>query len=127
MIKTIYTKEAPEALGPYSQAVQAGNMLFTSGQIAIDPQTGEVITDDIKRATEQVMKNLEAILYEAGYQWTDVVKTTIFLADMDDFGEVNEVYGTYFMHHKPARSCVQVAKLPKGMTVEIECVAIKTE
>ncbi|NLY08494.1 MAG: RidA family protein [Tissierellia bacterium] len=125
MNNIIFTANAPEALGPYSQAIKSGNMLFTSGQIAINPKTGDIIVDDIEKATEQVISNLKAILDEAGYDFTDVVKTTIFLKDMDDFTKVNEVYARYFSEKKPARSCVQVAKLPKDVTIEIECIAIK--
>ncbi len=119
----IYTKNAPEAIGPYSQAVIAGGMLFTSGQIAINPETGNVEASDIAGQTEQIMKNLGAVLAEAGTGFENAVKTTCFLADMGDFAVFNEIYGKYFTG-KPARSCVAVRELPKGVLAEVEVIAV---
>lgn len=119
----IYTKNAPEAIGPYSQAVTAGGMLFTSGQIAINPETGNVEAFDIAAQTEQIMKNLGAVLAEAGTGFENAVKTTCFLADMGDFAVFNEIYGKYFTG-KPARSCVAVRELPKGVLAEVEVIAV---
>ena len=121
-MEKIYTPEAPEAIGPYSQAIKVGNMIFTSGQIALT-KDGEFLDADVKTQTKQVCENLKAVLKEAGVSLSDVVKTTIFLADINDFNDVNEVYGEYFSH-KPARSTVAVKELPKGAKVEIECIAI---
>ncbi len=123
MLEKIYTPGAPEAIGPYSQAVKAGDFVFTSGQIAIDPATGEVVPGGIKEQTERVMKNLSAVLSAAGSSPDSVVKTTCFLADMGDFAAFNEVYGEYFSG-KPARSCVAVKALPKGVLVEVEATAL---
>lgn len=121
-MKKIHTNHAPEAIGPYSQAVIAGGMLYTSGQIAINPATGEVEAADIQGQTEQIMKNLGAILTEAGSDFKKAVKTTCFLADMDDFAAFNAIYGQYFTE-KPARSCVAVKTLPKGVLAEVEVIA----
>jgi len=121
--KIIETKLAPAPIGPYSQAVLAGNLLFVSGQVAINPSTGNVEATDIKTETIQVMKNLEAVLTEAGYQFSNVVKTTIFLSDMNLFGAVNEVYGSYFISNFPARETVAVKGLPKNVNVEISVIA----
>jgi 2-iminobutanoate/2-iminopropanoate deaminase len=121
-MQKIYTKNAPEAIGPYSQAVKVGNMIFTSGQIALTAD-GEFLDEDVKTQTRQVCENLKAVLNEAGAKIENVVKTTIFLSDINDFNDVNEVYGKYFSH-KPARSTVAVKELPKGAKVEIECIAI---
>jgi len=121
-MQKIHTTSAPEAIGPYSQAVKVGNMIFTSGQIALTPD-GKFLDEDVKTQTKQVCENLKAVLKEAGADIKDVVKTTIFLADINDFSEVNEVYGEYFSH-KPARSTVAVKDLPKGAKVEIECIAV---
>ncbi len=121
-MEKIHTANAPEAIGPYSQAVKIGNMIFTSGQIALTP-SGEFLDEDVKIQTKQVCENLKAVLKAAGADINNVVKTTIFLADINDFGAVNEVYGEYFSH-KPARSTVAVKDLPKGAKVEIECVAV---
>ena len=118
----VHTTNAPEAIGPYSQGIIANGFLFTSGQIAIDPATGNVEADDIVCQSEQVMKNLEAILKEAGTGFDKAVKTTCFLADMGDFATFNEVYGKYFTS-KPARSCVAVKQLPKNVLVEVEVIA----
>jgi len=123
MKKTIHTTKAPQAIGPYSQAVAAGNMLFISGQIPADPETREII-HEIDAATHQVMKNLEAILNEAGTSFSNVVKTSIFLKDMNDFAVVNEIYASYFTDGSyPARETVQVAKLPADVKIEISMIA----
>ena len=124
MKKVIATKNAPAAIGPYSQAVQVGNMLFASGQLGIDPATGLFVEGSVKEQTAQAFKNVHAILAEAGYSINDVVKTTVFLADMGDFAAFNEVYARYFTS-KPARSCVAVRELPKGVLCEIEAIAVK--
>lgn len=123
-MKILHTDKAPAAVGPYCQAVQVGDMIFTSGQLAIDPENGNLINDDIEKATRRSLDNVKAILEEAGSSLEKVVKTTIFLDDMDNFAKVNEVYGEYFSDHKPARSCVQVARLPKDAIVEIEVIAL---
>lgn len=122
MSKAIYTKNAPEAIGPYSQAIVTGNLVFTSGQIAINPATGEVEAQTIEAQTEQVCKNLAAVLEAAGSSMDKVVKTVCFLSDMADFAAFNAVYGTYFTG-KPARSCVAARALPKGVLVEVEAIA----
>ncbi len=122
MSERVYTKNAPDAIGPYSQAVRANGLVFTSGQIAINPASGQVEATDIKGQTEQVCKNLKAVLEASGSDITRVVKTTCFLADMADFAEFNEVYATYFTS-KPARSCVAVKTLPKNVLVEVEAIA----
>ncbi len=121
-MKTIQTQNAPAAIGPYSQAQVVGNLIFTSGQIALDPQTAAVVGDTIEAQTEQVCKNIVALLEAAGSDITRVVKTTCFLQDMDDFAAFNEVYATYFTG-KPARSCVAVRTLPKNVLVEIDTIA----
>lgn len=122
MNKKIFTENAPAAIGPYSQAVCVGNMLFTSGQIPINPASGNVDAVTIEDQTEQVCKNLAAVLEAAGTSLENVVKTTCFLQDMADFAKFNEVYAKYFTE-KPARSCVAVKALPKGVLVEVECIA----
>jgi len=122
-LNVIATEKAPAAIGPYSQAVQAGNLLFCSGQIPLDPATGEVVQGDASVQTEQVMKNIAAVLTAAGIGFDDVIKTTIFLEDIADFAAVNEVYGRCFSNHKPARSTVAVKGLPRGVKVEIEVIA----
>ena len=122
--EVINTNNAPEAIGPYSQVVIVGDFVYTSGQIPLNPATAELVTD-IKLATKQSMENIKAILEEAGTSLNNVVKTSIFLKDLNDFEAVNEVYGTYFIENKPARSCVQVAKLPKDAVIEIEAIAVK--
>jgi 2-iminobutanoate/2-iminopropanoate deaminase len=124
MIETVSTEKAPSAIGPYSQAKIVGNFIFTSGQIAINPSTGEINGTDIKAQTTQVMENLKAILAEAGVGLENTIKTTCFLDNMNDFAEFNEVYGNYFTT-KPARSCVEVSKLPKGVLCEVEVIAVK--
>ncbi len=120
----INSHRAPEPIGPYNQAVRAGNTLYVSGQIAINRETGEMVTDDIASETHQVMRNLEYILHEAGMGFRNVVKCTIFLRDMNDFATVNNVYGQYFIEHFPARETVQVSRLPKDVGVEISCIAV---
>ncbi len=122
MLKKISTEKAPAAIGPYSQAVVLGNILFTSGQIPINPETGNVEAAGIKEQTEQVMKNLGAVLDAAGSSYEKTVKTTCFLADISDFAAFNEVYAKYFTE-KPARSCVAVKDLPKGVLCEVEVIA----
>ncbi len=121
-ITKISTNDAPAAIGPYSQAIVYGNTLFTSGQIPINPQSGRVEAEDIERQAEQVMKNLQAVLNQAGSDFTKAIKTTCFLADMNDFAAFNAVYAKYFTTH-PARSCVAVKTLPKGVLVEVEVIA----
>ena len=120
----IHTNNAPGAIGPYSQGIIVGDFVYTSGQIPINPATG-VMETDIKLATKQSMENIKAILEEAGTSLENVVKTSIFLKDLNDFAAVNDVYGTYFTENPPARSCVQVAKLPKDAVIEIEAIATK--
>lgn len=120
----ISTKKAPSAIGPYSQGMIVGDLVFTSGQIPLNPESGELVTE-ISKATVQVMANLSAVLEAAGSSLEKVIKTTIFLQDLNDFEKVNEIYGDYFKDNLPARSCVQVAKLPKGASIEIEAIAIK--
>ena len=125
-MKTIInTVNAPAPIGPYSQAVVTGNLLFVSGQIPMDPATGEIISADIKAEAKQVMENLKAILTEAGSGFDHIIKTTIFLTDMQTFAQVNEVYGSYFTADFPARETVQVSALPKGVNVEISVIALK--
>ena len=126
MKKVVNTTHAPAPIGPYSQAIEAGNFIFVSGQIPADPATGEIVSSDIKAETHQVMKNISSILSEAGINFGNVVKTTIFLTDMQSFAQVNEVYGTYFTDQFPARETVQVAALPKNVNVEISVIAIKS-
>jgi len=121
--KSIHTGQAPAAIGPYSQAVQVGEFVYTSGQIALDPQTGEMLTGGIEQETERVLQSLEAILIAAGLSLDAVVKTTVYLADLSHFGSMNQVYERFFRNNKPARACVQVAALPRGALVEIDAVA----
>jgi 2-iminobutanoate/2-iminopropanoate deaminase len=123
--KVIYSAGAPDPIGPYSQAVQAGNMLFISGQIAIQKSTGKLLTQDIEEETALVMTNLSEILKAAGMDFSNVVKTTIFLKDMGNFPKVNEVYGKHFQKEPPARETVEVSRLPKDVNVEISCIAAK--
>ncbi len=122
-LKVISTDKAPSAIGPYSQAVLAGRLLFCSGQIPLDPATGEMVTGDVVAQAGLVMKNIAAMLSAAGAGFDDVVKTTIFLTDMADFSAVNEIYGSCFQNHKPARSTVAVKSLPRGALLEIEVIA----
>ena len=124
MKKIITTTNAPAPIGPYSQAVQAGNFLFVSGQVAINPENGELNIVNIEEETHQVMRNLKAVLLEAGLAFDNVVKSTIFLSDMGTFAQVNEVYGQYFSRDFPARETVQVSVLPKNVNVEISVIAI---
>lgn len=122
-MKFILTDKAPAAIGPYSQAVVANGMIYTSGQIGMD-ENGVVVADDVVNQAHQVMKNLFYVLEAANAHFNDVIKTTIFLADMDDFSKVNEVYAHYFGHHKPVRSTVAVKTLPKEVLIEIDCIAL---
>ena len=122
MTEKVYTQNAPDAIGPYSQAVKANGFVFTSGQIAINPATGNVEATDIEGQTEQVMKNLKAVLEASGSSLENAIKTVCFLADMNDFGKFNEIYGNYFTS-KPARSCVAVKTLPKNVLCEVEVIA----
>ena len=124
MKEIISTENAPGAIGPYSQAIKANGMLFCSGQIPIDPATGEFVEGGVAEQTEQVFKNLTAVLEAGGVSLDSVVKTTVFLADMNDFGAMNEVYARYFDTNKPARATVQAARLPRDARVEIECIAV---
>lgn len=122
--KIIQSADAPAPIGPYSQAVQAGNMLFVSGQVPIDPASGEVIQTNITEETHQVMKNLQAILQAAGSSFAQVVKCSIFIRDMGQFSAINEAYGQYFSENPPARETVEVSRLPKDVNVEISCIAL---
>lgn len=124
MKEIISTKNAPEAIGPYSQAIKAGNLVFVSGQIPIDPKTGEFVSTEISEQTEQVLINLTAVLHAADCDLDSVVKTTVFLADMNDFTAMNAVYEKHFGNNKPARATVEAARLPRDARVEIECVAL---
>ena len=123
--KVVFTKQAPEPIGPYSQAIDAGNLVFISGQIAIQTSTGNLVTGNIEDETKQVMSNINAILVAAGLNFGHVVKTTIFLKDMNNFPKVNAVYGQYFQQQPPARETVEVSRLPKDVNVEISCIALK--
>ena len=120
----VSTPNAPAALGPYSQAVDTGSTVYCSGQLGLDPATGN-LADGVQAQTHQALKNLQAVLNEAGLSLDNVVKTTVFVQDLADFGTVNEIYGTYFHGGFPARSCVQIASLPKNALVEIECIAVR--
>jgi len=124
MKQIVSTDKAPGAIGPYSQAITAAGMVFCSGQIPIDPATGDFVSDVVAEQTEQVLKNLSEVLKAAGTSLDNVVKTTVFLADMNDFGEMNEVYASYFADNKPARATVQAARLPRDAKVEIDCIAV---
>jgi len=121
--QAVASPDAPKAIGPYSQAVRAGQLLFLSGQVPLDPATGQIIDGDIAAQTRRVFENLAAVLEAGGRSFADVVRTTVFLADMNDFAAVNEVYGTYFTEPYPARATVQVARLPKDARVEIDLIA----
>ena len=125
MKKVLHAANAPAAIGPYSHAVWAGDLLFTSGQIPIVPESGKLAGDSIEAQTEQVLNNLEAVLSAAGLTFANVIKTTVFLTDLADFSTVNSIYGTRFPDAPPARSCVQVAALPKGSKLEMELIACK--
>ena len=124
MFKVISTVKAPAAIGPYSQAIVAGDFLFASGQIPINPANGAIEAEGIEAQTEQVMKNMKEALGSQGLDFSDVVKTTVFIKDMREFGRINEVYGRFFAKDAPARSCVEVARLPKDVLVEIEAIAL---
>ncbi len=123
-IETIATDKAPAAIGPYSQAVRCGNLIYTSGAIPVDPSSGEVVAGGVVPQTEQALKNLSEVLAGAGAALENVVKTTVFIKDMNDFAAINEVYKRFFTGSFPARSCVEVARLPKDVLIEIECVAV---
>ncbi len=125
MKKIIYTKNAPEPIGPYSQAILHNNTLYISGQIAINPQTGELNLSEIKSETKQVMENLKAVLNEAGMDFSHILKCSIFISDMNNFSAINEVYGSYFQTDFPARETVEVSVLPKNVNVEISAIAAK--
>ena len=124
-MRIIDTKKAPEAVGPYSQAVEAGNTLYVSGQIPLDPETMEFVSGDVKAQAAQCLKNLNAIIEEAGYTLENIVKCGVFLRDMNDFAVVNEVYAEYFGDHKPARFCIAAVGLPKDARVEIDATAVR--
>ncbi len=126
MLKSVvYSENAPEPIGPYSQAIQTGNMLFVSGQIAIKKSTGQLITGNIEEETIQVMTNIGDILAAAGLDFSNVVKSSIFMKDMNNFPKINEVYGRYFKDNAPARESIEVSRLPKDVNVEISCIAVK--
>ncbi|MCO5266870.1 MAG: RidA family protein [Lentimicrobium sp.] len=125
MKKVIYTDHAPKAIGPYSQAIEINGMLFISGQVPIDPETGKIVEGGIKEQTEQVMKNIGAILKAAGYDFQDVIKSTCLLSDMANFTDMNEVYGRYYTENPPARAAYGVVRLPLGAMIEIETIAAK--
>lgn len=124
MKKTINTQNAPAAIGPYSQAIRIDKFIFVSGQIPMNPVTMEIVEGGIEDQTKQVLENLKAILEEAGTNLNNVVKTTVFIKNMEDFSKINEIYASYFVDNKPARACVEVARLPKDVWVEIEAIAI---
>lgn len=124
-LEIISTEKATAAVGPYSQGVKANNMIFTSGQIPVDMETGEVSTGDIQKETRLVLNSLREVLAAGGATLEDIVKVTVFVTDIEDFGEINEVYAEYFTDHKPARSLVEVSKLPKGVNIEVEAIAVK--
>jgi 2-iminobutanoate/2-iminopropanoate deaminase len=126
-LQTVHTEQAPAAIGPYSQAVVANGFVFTAGQVPLDPSTMQLVEGDVTAQTERVMQSLRAILQQAGSDLDAVVKTTVFLRDMNDFAAMNEVYARHFGEHKPARSTVQVARLPRDVAVEIEAVAVLLE
>lgn len=125
MANVISTDKAPAAIGPYSQAIEVNGMIYTSGMIPIDPSTGELVTGSVEAQAEQAISNLEALLAASGSSIEKVVKTVMFISNMDDFGKINEVYAKHFKEPYPARSCVQIARLPKDVAIEIEAVAVK--
>ena len=125
MANVISTDKAPAAIGPYSQAIEVNGMIYTSGMIPIDPSTGELVTGSVEAQEEQAISNLEALLAASGSSIEKAVKTVVFISNMDDFGKINEVYAKHFKEPYPARSCVQVARLPKDVAIEIEAVAVK--
>jgi 2-iminobutanoate/2-iminopropanoate deaminase len=122
-IEYLATEKAPAAVGPYSQGIKAGHFVYTSGQLPLDPKTGQLVQDDIQTATRVALENVKAVLAASGATLEDVVKVTVFVKDMNDFGKINEVYAEFFANHKPARSLVEVARLPKDGVIEIEAVA----
>ncbi len=124
-MKVIKTEKAPAALGPYEAGIKIGKFIFTSGQIPLDPATNQLVTGSIEEQTHMCLKNIKGILEAEGYSLNDVVKTTVFLSDMNNFDAVNKVYAEYFVQNKPARSCIQIAKLPKNAGIEIEVIACK--
>lgn len=124
MKKIINTPKAPAALGPYSQAIQAGNTIYVSGQIPFVPETMTLVSEDVQEQTKQALENVKAVLEEAGASLNDVVKVSVFIKDMNDFGLINEIYATYFTENKPARACVEVARLPRDVKIEIEVIAV---
>jgi 2-iminobutanoate/2-iminopropanoate deaminase len=124
-IRVVKTYDAPEAIGPYSQAIESNGFLFLSGQIAADPSTNQITGNDIESQTKQIFKNIKAVLKAAGTKMSNVVKCTVFMVDLNDFSKMNKLYEEEFEGHKPARSTVQVARLPKDVLIEIECIAIK--
>lgn len=123
-LEIIHTTKAPEAIGPYSQGIKAGGFIFISGQVPLEPSTGEVVSTDVQEQTKQALENLKNILESSGSDLDHVVKTTVYIQNMNDFGKVNEIYGSYFIRVYPARSCVEVSRLPKDVLVEIEAIAI---
>ncbi len=125
--EVIKSANAPAALGPYSQAIKVGDTLYCSGQIPIDPATGQLVSDSVEAETRQVMENLKAVVTEAGFAMSDVVRCTVYMTDMEDYAKINEVYGQYFTETPPARVAVQVANLPKYVNVEISCIAVKSK
>ena len=125
MKQIIHTEKAPKAIGPYSQAVKAGKTIYISGQVPLNPKTGKIVEGGIKEQTEQVMKNISAILDEAGYSFSEVVKSTCLLSDMSNFAAMNEVYGKYYSENPPARAAFAVKELPLGVMIEIETIAVK--
>lgn len=127
MKEIISTEKAPKAIGPYSQAVRVNGMVFLSGQIPLDPQTGQIVEGSIQAQTERVLENVKAVLESAGLSFQDVVKTTVFLKNIGEFAQMNEVYGRYFGAEPPARSTVEVARLPRDVQVEIEVIAVETK
>ncbi|MEN2984837.1 MAG: RidA family protein [Dictyoglomaceae bacterium] len=122
--EVLITNKAPKAIGPYSQAIKVGNFIFISGQIPIDPNTGEVIEGDIREQTKRVLENIKGILESVSCSLNNVIKTTVFLKNLDDFSAMNEIYATYFPENPPARSTIEVSRLPKGVSIEIEAIAI---
>ncbi len=122
--EVIFTERAPAAIGPYSQAVKLGNMLYTSGMLPVIPETGEIVQGDAAAQAEQSLKNISEVLAKAGTSFDNVVKTTVFIRNMSDFASINEVYKKYFTNNYPARTCVEVARLPKDALIEIECIAV---
>ncbi len=125
--EVISSPDAPAAIGPYSQAIKVGNTLYCSGQIAINPETDELVNESIEAETKQVLENLGAVLREAGMDYSDVVRATVFMSDMENYKRINEVYGQYFTDNPPARVAVEVANLPKYVNVEISCIAVKAD